>query len=27
VLTLIALAGLIGRTTPPKAAGQPYVKQ
>jgi general nucleoside transport system permease protein len=27
VLTLIALAGLVGRTTGPKAAGQPYVKQ
>ncbi len=27
VLTLIAVAGVIGRSVPPKADGQPYVKQ
>jgi general nucleoside transport system permease protein len=27
VLTLIAVAGVIGRSTPPAAAGRPYVKQ
>ena len=27
VLTLIAVAGVIGRSTPPAADGQPYVKQ
>jgi simple sugar transport system permease protein len=27
LLTLIAVAGLIGRTTPPAAIGQPYAKQ
>ncbi len=27
VLTLIAVAGVIGRSTPPKADGQPYAKQ
>jgi simple sugar transport system permease protein len=27
VLTLIAVAGVIGRSVPPAAAGRPYVKQ
>src|SRR4029453_16701314 len=27
VLTLIAVAGVIGRATPPASAGRPYVKQ
>jgi general nucleoside transport system permease protein len=27
VLTLIAVAGLIGRSIPPAAVGRPYVKQ
>ena len=27
VLTLVAVAGLIGRSIPPKAIGQPYIKQ
>jgi ABC-type uncharacterized transport system permease subunit len=27
VLTLVAVAGVIGRSTPPAADGQPYVKQ
>jgi len=27
VLTLIALVGIIGRSTPPAAVGRPYVKQ
>ena len=27
VLTLVAVAGIVGRSTPPAADGQPYVKQ
>jgi ABC-type uncharacterized transport system permease subunit len=27
ILTMVAVAGIIGRTTPPAADGQPYVKQ
>jgi simple sugar transport system permease protein len=27
VLTLIAVAGVIGRSTPPAAVGRPYKKQ
>jgi len=27
VITLIAVAGVIGRSTPPAAVGRPYVKQ
>jgi ABC-type uncharacterized transport system permease subunit len=27
VLTLIAVAGVIGRSIPPAAVGRPYVKQ
>jgi general nucleoside transport system permease protein len=27
ILTLIAVAGVIGRSTPPAAVGQPYKKQ
>jgi simple sugar transport system permease protein len=27
VLTLIAVAGVIGRAIPPASAGRPYVKQ
>jgi general nucleoside transport system permease protein len=27
VLTLIAVAGVIGRSTPPRASGRPYIKQ
>ena len=27
VLTLVAVAGVIGRSTPPAADGRPYVKQ
>jgi simple sugar transport system permease protein len=27
VLTLFALVGLVGRSTPPAAVGQPYAKQ
>ena len=27
VLTLIAVAGIIGRSRPPAAVGQPYVKE
>jgi simple sugar transport system permease protein len=27
VLTLIAVAGLIGRSIPPAAVGRPYIKQ
>jgi simple sugar transport system permease protein len=27
VLTVVLLAGFIGRATPPKAIGQPYVKE
>jgi len=27
ILTIILLAGFVGRATPPRASGEPYVKE